>query len=137
MEQEEKKSEETPKKNLLFPKSYSRFNYITPKEKNKKKSKEEKEDYLIFDYLKNKKCFLEELVSTNDPQVEFINDDNNDIDKSREEPENNYEKESENIIFTGNRFRKNSNLSMCSNFYDENLIKRNKCDLMSDIEMFM
>lgn len=87
--------------------------------------------------MKNKKIFLDELESTNDPHVEMINNDNNDMDKSREEQENNYEKESENIIFTGNRFRKNSNLSYCSNFYDENLIKRNKCDLMSDIEMFM
>ena len=136
-EQEEKKSEETPKKNKLFTKSNSRYNYIIPKENNKKKTKEEKEDDMIFDYLKNKKCFLDELVSTNDPQVEVINDDNNDMDKSKEEAENNYEKESENIIFTDNRFRKNSNLSMNSNFYDENYIKKNKCDLMSDIELFM
>ena len=136
-EHEDKKSEVTPKKNKIFRESYSRFKFIIPKDSYKKKTKEEKEDELIFDYLKNKKIFLDELVSTNDPQAEMINDDNNDMDKSREEPENIYEKESENIIFTGNRFRKNSNLSCCSNFYDENLIKRNKCDLMSDIEMFM
>ena len=126
-----------PKKNKLFSESYPRFKYLNSKEQHSKKTKEEKEDELIFDYLKNKKIFLDELESTNDPHVEMINNDNNDMDKSREEQENNYEKESENIIFTGNRFRKNSNLSYCSNFYDENLIKRNKCDLMSDIEMFM
>ena len=136
-ENEDKKCEIIPKKNKLFSESYSHFKYIIPKEQHQKKTKEEKEDELIFDYLKNKKCFLDELISTNDPQVETINDDNNDMDKSKEEPENNCEKERDNIIFTGNRFRKNSNLSYCSNFYDENLIKRNKCDLMSDIEMFM
>ena len=136
-ELEDKKSEVTPKKNKIFSESYSRFKYLNSKEQHSKKTKEEKEDELIFDYLKNKKIFLDELESTNDPHVEMINNDNNDMDKSREEQENNYEKESENIIFTGNRFRKNSNLSYCSNFYDENLIKRNKCDLMSDIEMFM
>ena len=136
-ELEDKKSEVTPKKYKLFSESYPRFKYLNSKEQHSKKTKEEKEDELIFDYLKNKKIFLDELESTNDPHVEMINNDNNDMDKSREEQENNYEKESENIIFTGNRFRKNSNLSYCSNFYDENLIKRNKCDLMSDIEMFI
>ena len=32
---------------------------------------------------------------------------------------------------------KNSNLSYESNFYDENTIKKNKCDLISEIEMFI
>ena len=136
-ELEDKKIEVTPQKNKIFTESYSRIKYINSKEHHQKKTKEEKEDELIFDYLKNKKIFLDELESTNDPHVEMINNDNDDMDKSREEQENNYEKESDNIIFTGNRYRKNSNLSYCSNFYDENLIKRNKCDLMSDIEMFM
>ena len=88
-ENEDKKCEIIPKKNKLFSKSYSHFKYIIPKEQHQKKTKEEKEDELIFDYLKNKKCFLDELISTNDPQVETINDDNNDMDKSKEEQENN------------------------------------------------
>lgn len=136
-EQEEKKSEETPKKNKTFPKSYSRLNYITPKDKSQKKSKEEKEDDIIFEYLKNKKCFLDELVGNNEPQIEVINNENNDMNKSKEEQENNYEKESDNIIFTDNRPRKNSNFSYCSNFYEENIIKRNKVDFLSENEMFV
>ena len=136
-EHEEKKSEETPKKNKVFPMSYSHLNYIIPKEQNKKKTKEEKEDELIFNFVKNKKCFLDELASTNDPQVEEINAENNEIIKIKEEPENNFEKECENIIFTNNRFRKNSNISYCSNFYEENTSKRKKSDLMSEFEMLI
>ena len=136
-EQDEKKSEETPKKNKLFPMSYSQLNYIIPKEQNKKKTKEEKEDDLIFNFLKNKKCYLDEFASTIDPQVEEINAEKNEINNIKEETENNFEKESENIIFTNNRFRKNSNVSYCSNFYEENISKRKKSDLMSDIEMLI
>ena len=136
-EQDEKKSEETPKKNKLFPMSYSQLNYIIPKEQNKKKTKEEKEDDLIFNFLKNKKCYLDEFASTIDLQVEEINAEKNEINNIKEETENNFEKESENIIFTNNRFRKNSNVSYCSNFYEENISKRKKSDLMSDIEMLI
>ena len=87
--------------------------------------------------MKNKKCFIDELLSTNEPQVEANNGENKEIDKNIEDPENNFEKESENIFFTGKRFRKNSNCSFCSNFYDESMINRNKCDLISENEMFI
>ena len=136
-EQEEKKFEETPQKTKTNSNSYSYFKYIIPKEKDPKNKKEEKEDDAIFEYLKDKKCFLDELENNNDPQEEMINPQNNDINKNKEEPENNFEKENENIMFTEKRSRKNSNISYGSNFYDDNLSKRNKGDLMSEIEMFM
>ena len=136
-EQEEKKFEETPQKTKPNSNSCSYFKYIIPKEKDKKNKNEEKEDDAIFEYLKDKKCFLDELEKNNDPQEEMINPQNNDIDKSKEEPENNFEKENDNIMFTEKRSRKNSNISYGSNFYDDNLSKRNKGDLMSEIEMFM
>ena len=137
IELEEKKCQETPGKNKIYSGFNSRLNYIIQKGKSSKKSKEEKEDDIVFEYLKNKKCFIDELLSTNDPQVEANNGENKEIDKNIEDPENNFEKESENIFFTGKRFRKNSNCSFCSNFYDESLINRNKCDLISENEMFI
>ena len=51
---------------------------IIPKEKDPKNKKEEKEDDAIFEYLKDKKCFLDELENNNDPQEEMINPQNND-----------------------------------------------------------
>ena len=136
-EQEEKKFEETPQKNKTNSNYYSYFKYLIPKEKDEKNKKEEKEDDVVFEYLKDKKCFLDELVKNNDPQEEMINAQNNDINKSKEEPENNFEKENENMMFIEKRSRKNSNISYGSNFYDDNLSKRNKGDLMSEIEMYM
>ena len=137
IELEEKKCQETPRKNKIYSGFNSRLNYIIQKGKSSKKSKEEKEDDIVFEYLKNKKCFIDELLSTNVPQVEANNGENKEIDKNIEDPENNFEKESENIFFTGKRFRKNSNCSFCSNFYDESMINRNKCDLISENEMFI
>ena len=136
-EQEEKKFEETPQKNKTNSNYYSYFKYLIPKEKDEKNKKEEKEDDVVFEYLKDKKCFLDELVKNNAPQEEMINAQNNDINKSNEEPENNFEKENENMMFIEKRSRKNSNISYGSNFYDDNLSKRNKGDLMSEIEMYM
>ena len=134
LENKEKKIEKYPQSKKLKLKSNS---YINNKQQTPKKLNEEKEEELIFDYLKNKKCFLDELLNTNEPQEEIINYEINDVDKSREEHENIIEKENENP-FNENRFRKNSNLSYDeSNFYDENIIKKNKCDLISEIEMFI
>ena len=137
IEFEEKKGEESPKKNKILNSSYSRFKYLIPKKQKAKNSKEEKEDDLVFEYLKNKKCFLDELESTNVPQVETIKDEIKELDKSKEDPDNNFNKESINIIFPENRYRKNSNISCYSNFYEDNVIKRNKCDFLSENEMFM
>ena len=119
LEKQEKKIEKSPQSKKLNSKSNSNMNN---KQQTPKKVEEEKEEELIFDYLKNKKCFLDELLNTNEPQEEIINNEINDMDKSREEHENIIEKENENP-FNENRFRKNSNFSYESNFYDENTIK--------------
>ena len=136
IEQEEKKVEESPKKNKLSSESYSQINYMIPGEQDRKKANEEKEDNMVFDYLKNLKCFIDELKDYNVPQSEIKNIENNDMNKVQEEPINIFENENDNA-FNENRFRKNSNFSYCSNFYDENEIKKNKGDMMSDIELFM
>ena len=133
LEKQEKKIEKSPQSKKSNSKSNSNINN---KQQTPKKVDEEKEEELIFDYLKNKKCFLDELLNTNEPQDEVISNEINDMDKCREEHENIIEKENENP-FNENRFRKNSNLSYESNFYDENTIKKNKCDLISEIEMFI
>ena len=112
--------------------------YIIPDEQDIKKDKEEKEDNIVFDYLKNLKCFVDELEDNNVPQSETKNLEINDTNKIQEEPINIFENENDNEnAFHENEFRKNSNLSYVPNFYDENEIKKNKGDMLSDIDMFM
>ena len=135
MDREENKVEESPKKNKLFPEVYAPLNYIIPKETSQKRRKDEKDDDLVFDYLKNVKSFVEEIISSNAKQIEVNNVENNDVNIEQEEPENIFDEENE--IFTKNKLRKNSNLSNWSNLYDENEIKKNKDDLRSEIELFM
>lgn len=135
MDREENKVEESPKKNKLFPEVYAPLNYIIPKETSQKRRKDEKDDDLVFDYLKNVKSFVEEIISSNAKQIEVNNVENNDVNIEQEEPENIFGEENE--IFTKNKLRKNSNLSNWSNLYDENEIKKNKDDLRSEIELFM
>lgn len=135
MDREENKVEESPKKNKLFPEVYAPLNYIIPKETSQKRRKDEKDDDLVFDYLKNVKSFVEEIISSNAKQIEVNNIENNDVNIEQEEPENIFGEENE--IFTKNKLRKNSNLSNWSNLYDENEIKKNKDDLRSEIELFM
>ena len=135
MDREENKVEESPKKNKLFPEVYAPLNYIIPKETSQKRRKDEKDDDLVFDYLKNVKSFVEEIISSNAMQIEVNNVENNDVNIEQEEPENIFGEENE--IFTKNKLRKNSNLSNWSNLYDENEIKKNKDDLRSEIELFM
>ena len=135
MDREENKVEESPKKNKLFPEVYAPLNYIIPKETSLKRKKDEKDDDLVFDYLKNVKSFVEEIISSNAKQIEVNNIENNDVNIEQEEPENIFGEENE--IFTKNKLRKNSNLSNWSNLYDENEIKKNKDDLRSEIELFM
>lgn len=138
IEQEEKKVEESPKKNNHFSETHSKINYIIPDEQVIKKDKEEKEDNIVFDYLKNLKCFVDELEDNNVPQSETKNLEINDTNKIQEEPINIFENENDNEnAFHENEFRKNSNLSYVPNFYDENEIKKNKGDMLSDIDMFM
>ena len=135
-EKEEKKYEEFPKKNKLHQKSHSHFKYINNKEENI--ITKEKEVDFVFEYLKDKKCFIEELVNNNDIQVKEIKGEINDMDNKLEEQENDSEKEKENefIILTENQFRKNNNMSYGSNYYDESPIKKYNDDLMYEIETF-
>ena len=135
-EKEEKKYEEFPKKNKLHQKSYSHVKYINNKDENI--FTKEKEVDFVFEYLKDKKCFIEELVNNNDIQVKEIKGEINDMDNKLEEQENDSEKEKENefIILTENQFRKNNNMSYGSNYYDESPIKKYNDDLMYEIETF-
>ena len=135
-EKEEKKYEEFPKKNKLHQKSYSHVKYINNKDENI--ITKEKEVDFVFEYLKDKKCFIEELVNNNDIQVKEIKGEINDMDNKLEEQENDSEKEKENefIILTENQFRKNNNMSYGSNYYDESPIKKYNDDLMYEIETF-
>ena len=136
LEPEENKVEESPKKNKVFHETYSQINYIIPKETALRKRKEEKEDSLVFDYLKNIKSFVDDIVGSNISQVEADNNEqNNDNNQNQEEVENIFE--NDNVIFNENKVRKNSNLSNWSNLYDESEIKKNKGDLVSEIEIFM
>ena len=88
--------------------------------------------------MKDKKCFIEELVNNNDIQVKEIKGEINDMDNKLEEQENDSEKEKENefIILTENQFRKNNNMSYGANYYDESPIKKYNEDLMYEIETF-
>ena len=135
-EKEEKKYEEFPKKNKLHQKSHSHFKYINNKDENI--ITKEKEVDFVFEYLKDKKCFIEELVNNNDIQVKEMKGEINDMDNKLEEQENDSEKEKENefIILTENQFRKNNNMSYGSNYYDESPIKKYNDDLMYEIETF-
>jgi len=135
-EKEEKKYEEFPKKIKLHQKSYSHAKYINNKDENI--ITKEKEVDFVFEYLKDKKCFIEELVNNNDIQVKEIKGEINDMDNKLEEQENDSEKEKENefIILTENQFRKNNNMSYGSNYYDESPIKKYNDDLMYEIETF-
>ena len=136
LEPEENKVEESPKKNKVFQETYSQINYIIPKETTIRKRKGEKEDNLVFDYLKNIKSFVDDIVGCNISQIEANNNEqNNDNNQNQEEVENIFE--NDNAIFNENKVRKNSNLSNWSNLYDENEIKKNKGDLVSEIEIFM
>ena len=135
-EKEEKKYEEFPKKNKLHQKSHSHFKYINNIDENI--ITKEKEVDFVFEYLKDKKCFIEELVNNNDIQVKEIKGEINDMDNKLEEQENDSEKEKENefIILTENQFRKNNNMSYGANYYDESPIKKYNDDLMYEIETF-
>ena len=134
LEKKEKRNEQNSQGNKLLSRNYTDINY---EQETPGKTKEEKGEELVFDYLKDKKCFLDELLNNKESNEELINVEISDVDKSREERENIIEKEKENENpFNENGLRKNSNLSNESNFFDENTIKRNKCDLISEIEMF-
>ena len=134
-DQEENKVEETPKKKKVFPGNFTRIKYVIPKESENKKRKEEKEDDLVFDYLKNSKRFIDDIINSIPPQTEANDNENDEKKINEEEAQNFFEKE--NAIFTDKRPRKNSDISDWSNLYGENENKNKKEDLISEIEIFM
>jgi len=134
-DQEENKVEETPKKKKVFQGNFTRIKYVIPKESENKKRKEEKEDDLVFDYLKNSKRFIDDIINSIPPQAEANDNENDEKKINEEEAQNFFEKE--NAIFTDKRPRKNSDISDWSNLYGENENKNKKEDLISEIEIFM
>ena len=133
-DQEEKKIEEDPKKIKILKDSFNNYSFINPNEsKIKINDNKEKEDNLIFNYLKNLKVFKDEFVFNESNQFGINNNENN--QNCKEEIDNNFERD--NNSFTENKFRKNSNISSyASNLYDENNMKQNKCDCMSEMGLF-
>jgi hypothetical protein len=134
-DKEKKVNEEDPKKIKIFNDPFNDFSCIIS---NESKNDLEKDDNLVFNYLKGLKVFKDELTinetfqsESNDIENNYNNNCNKDyIDN------NNFEKENDNT-FTENRFRKNSNISYASNIYDENgMMKQNKGDCMSEIGLY-
>ena len=133
-DQEEKKIEEDPKK-IKILNSFNNYSFITPNDsKIKINDNKEKEDNLIFNYLKNLKIFKDEFAFNDSNQFALNNNENN--QNCKEENENNFERD--NNSFTENKFRKNSNMSSyASNLYDENNMKQNKGDCMSEMGLLI
>ena len=129
-EREERKTDEDPKKIRILNESYANFNSsISNKTKN---SSMDKDDVLV--YLRNVKSFKDELIfkDSNHNESYEVHQNNDNIKAEID----NFPKENENT-FNGNRFRKNSNLTCVSYYYDENdMIKNNKDNYMSEIELF-
>ena len=90
---------------------------------------------MVFDYLKNNKSFIDDIINCMPPQAEANNNENDERKVNEEEAQNFFEKE--NAIFNEKRPRKNSDISNWSNLYDESEIKNNKGDLVSELEIFM
>ena len=133
-DKEEKKIEEDPKKIKILNDSFNDFSCLLPDETkiNNNDNSKEKIENDVFNYLKNLKIFKDELTSNDDNQILINNNINNEKDK--EEIENNFEKENDNIFI--DRFRKNSNLSYVSNLYEDNPMKQNKGDCISEIGLY-
>ena len=116
-EREERKTDEDPKKIRILNESYANFN--TSITNNIKNSNKEKDEILI--YLRNVKAFKDELIFKESNQNESYDVQNNDNIKAEID---NFPKENDNT-FNGNRFRKNSNLTCVSYYYDENDMIKN------------
>jgi hypothetical protein len=134
-DKEKKVNEEDPKKIKIFNDPFNDFSCIIS---NESKNDLEKDDNLVFNYLKGLKVFKDELTINETFQSEsndIENNYNNNCNKDYTD-NNNFEKENDNT-FTENRFRKNSNMSYASNIYDENgMMKQNKGDCMSEIGLY-
>ena len=129
-DKEKKATEEDPKKIKIFNDPFNDFSCIIS---NESKPHIENDENLVFNYLKALKSFRDELTINESTQSELNENDNN--ENYKEEIKNNFEKDNDNT-FTEPRFRKNSNISYVSNLYDDNNIKQNKGDCMSEIGLY-
>ena len=116
-------------KNKLISENYSQLNYT-------KKSKEEKDEDFIFEYLRNIKIFVDEIINNFSIQRKKENENNDETNKLEEEPEDAFEEKSINF-FTGKKIRKNSNISNWSNFNEHNENNKINEDSISEITYFI
>ena len=130
---EEKKNEDDPKKIKILNDSFNDNSYIIPNDTKINNINLKEKENLIFNYLKNFKSLKDELLSNESSEIILNNNENN--DNYREDIENNFEKDNENT-FIEQRIRKNSNISYESNLYDDNAMKQNKGDCMSEIGLY-
>jgi len=114
-------------KNKLISENNSQLNYS-------KKSKEEKDEDIIFEYLRNIKIFVDEII--NNIQRKKENENNDETNKLEEEPDDAFEEKSINF-FTGKKIRKNSNISNWSNFNEHNENNKINEDSISEITYFI
>ena len=114
-------------KNKLISENNSQLNYT-------KKSKEEKDEDFILEYLRNIKIFVDEII--NNIQRKKENENNDETNKLEEEPDNIFEEKSINF-FTGKKIRKNSNISNWSNFNEHNENNKINEDSISEITYFI
>ena len=116
-------------KNKLISENYSQLNYT-------KKSKEEKDEDFIFEYLRNIKIFVDEIINNFSIQRKKENENNDETNKLEEEPDNIFEEKSINF-FTDKKIRKNSNISNWSNFNEHNENNKINEDSISEITYFI
>jgi hypothetical protein len=146
-EEEEKKDEDDPKKIKILNDSYNNLNCEVPYDTkivinnsngnnnnpngNQLLNNNEREttEETIFNYLKTKQIFIDELQIKNELNQFGMNNNINN-ENNEEEFENNFD------TFTEHRIRKNSNESNVSNLYDDNIMKQNKGDCMSEMGLF-
>ena len=114
-------------KNKLISENNSQLNYT-------KKSKDEKDEDFIFEYLRNIKIFVDEII--NNIQRKKENENNDETNKLEEEPDNIFEEKSINF-FAGKKMRKNSNISNWSNFNEHNENNKINEDSISEITYFI
>ena len=116
-------------KNKLISENNSQLNYT-------KKSKEEKDEDFIFEYLRNIKIFVDEIINNFSIQRKKENENNDETNKLEEEPDNIFEEKSINFL-TGKKIRKNSNISNWSNFNEHNENNKINEDSISEITYFI
>ena len=131
---------ESLEKNKLLSDNYSHQNYTTRKDTSIKKAKDEKEEDFIFEYLRNIKYFVDEIINncnfSKNRDNSFENINNDDKNELKEEPENIFEENNINF-FSGKKIRKNSNISNWSNFNEYNENNKYNDDSISEITYFI